>query len=164
MSITSASLPRRFARMARAAAVATALVTVGSIALEAAPAAAAVPEGSYSATAVRCWSPNGQLDVKLGVSGAFDNQWVAVRHYMYVWDAAAGQWRSSVGAWETRQVAGPNTFVLGGTESVNNLPVGTYMALYTQISYWNGEWGPVRNVGARHFQNQGNTAGGYCRV
>lgn len=164
MSTTTASFTRRFARLARAAAVATALVTVGSIALEAAPAAAAAREGSFSATAVRCWNPHGQLDINLGVFGAYDNQWVAVRHYMYVWNASTNQWASNVGAWENRQVAGPNTFVLGGTDSLKGLAPGTYMALYTQVSYWDGEWGPVRNVGARHFQNQGNLAGGYCRI
>ncbi len=155
---------RRFDCLTRTAAVLTALATLGTVALQAAPAGAAVPEGSYSPTAVRCWSPYGQMDLNLGVSGAFDNQWIAVRHYYYVYDAAAGRWVSDVSGWEYRQVAGPNTAVIGGTESINNLNPGTYVAIYTQIAYWNGAWGPVRNVGARHFQNQGNMAGGYCRV
>ena len=138
------------------------IVILGLAVLVAVPTPAEAADGTFYSTALRCWP--GEYTYKVNVNGAFNGQWGAIRHHLWNWVPGSGWVYGGATGWEIEKLPGPNQMVVGGNITVR-APAGTYVALATDVAYWNGSsWGPVQSLKANHFQGRSSLAQSYCRT
>jgi hypothetical protein len=92
----------------------------------------------------------GSVTLQYGITGAYDNQWVAVRRYVWSNNVYLG-----VSNWEVIQVTGPGVFVMGGNISLEGIVRGSVIKMATEVYFWNPNtnlWEYGGKKYANHYQ------------